>query len=77
VALADDHAVADAGLALVGVLSEKPNLEDLAEEMIDIAPFPSGWVAPLVHARVTAPPASTPPTYRARGSPRRASFAAR
>ena len=36
----DDHAVADAGLALVGVLSEQLGLEALAEELVDIAPFP-------------------------------------
>jgi hypothetical protein len=36
----DDHAVAGAGLALVGVLSEKLGLEDLAGELVDIKPFP-------------------------------------
>ncbi len=48
----DDHAVANAGLALVGVLSEKLGLEQLAEETIDIAPFPGRRVATLVHALV-------------------------
>ena len=32
----DDHAVADAGLALVGVLSEKLGLEVIAEELVDV-----------------------------------------
>ena len=48
----DDHAVANAGLALVGVLSEKLGLEKLAEQTIDIAPFPGRRVATLVHALV-------------------------
>ena len=48
----DDHAVANAGLALVGVLSEKLGLEKLVEETIDIAPFPGRRVATLVHALV-------------------------
>jgi hypothetical protein len=52
VAFDDDHAVAHAGLALVGLLSEKLGLQQLAEEMIDIAPFPGRRVATLVHALV-------------------------
>ena len=48
----DDHAVANAGLALVGVLSEKLGLEELAEEVVSIAPFPGRRVATLVHALV-------------------------
>lgn len=52
VAFDDDHAVANAGLALVGVLSEKLGLEELCEEMIDVAPFPGRRVATLVHAMV-------------------------
>lgn len=48
----DDHAVADAGLALVGVLSEKLGLEELAGELVDIHPFPGRRVATLVHAMV-------------------------
>jgi hypothetical protein len=52
VAFDDDHAVANAGLALVGVLSEKLGLEQLSEEMVDIAPFPGRRVATLVHAMV-------------------------
>ncbi len=48
----DDHAVADAGLALVGVLSARLGLEALAEELVDIAPFPGRRVATLVHAMV-------------------------
>ncbi len=48
----DDHAVANAGLALVGVLSEKLGLEELAEETVSIAPFPGRRVATLVHALV-------------------------
>jgi len=48
----DDHAVADAGLALVAVLSEKLGLESLAEELVDIHPFPGRRVATLVHAMV-------------------------
>lgn len=48
----DDHAVADSGLALVGVLSETLGLERLAEELIDLSPFPSRRVATLVHAMI-------------------------
>ena len=48
----DDHAVADAGLALVGVLSEKLGLEVIAEELVDVRPFPGRRVATLVHAMV-------------------------
>jgi hypothetical protein len=48
----DDHAVADAGLALVAVLSEKLGLEALAEELVGIHPFPGRRVATLVHAMV-------------------------
>jgi hypothetical protein len=48
----DDHAVADAGLALVAVLSEKLGLEAFADELVDIAPFPGRRVATLVHAMV-------------------------
>ena len=48
----DDHAVADAGLGLVGVLSEKLGLEVIAEELIDLHPFPGRRVATLVHAMV-------------------------
>jgi hypothetical protein len=48
----DDHAVADAGLALVAVLSEKLGLESLASELVDIHPFPGRRVATLVHAMV-------------------------
>jgi hypothetical protein len=52
VAFDDDHSVANAGLALVGLLSEKLGLQQLAEETIDIAPFPGRRVATLVHALV-------------------------
>jgi hypothetical protein len=48
----DDHAVADAGLALVAVLSEKLGLEVAAQELVDIQPFPGRRVATLVHAMV-------------------------
>ena len=48
----DDHAVADAGLALVGVLSEKLGLEVIAEELVEVHPFPGRRVATLVHAMV-------------------------
>jgi hypothetical protein len=48
----DDHAVADAGLALVAVLSEKLGLEALAAEHIDLHPFPGRRVATLIHAMV-------------------------
>jgi hypothetical protein len=37
----DDHAVANAGLALVGLLSERLGLEGRCAEMLDIAPFPA------------------------------------
>jgi hypothetical protein len=46
----DDHAVADARLSLVAVLSECLGLEALAEELVDISPFPGRRVATLVHA---------------------------
>ena len=52
VAFDDSHAVANAGLALAGLLSEKLGLEELCEETIDIAPFPGRRVATLVHALV-------------------------
>jgi len=52
VAFNDDHAVVNAGLALVGLLSEKLGLQQLAEETISIAPFPGRRVATLVHALV-------------------------
>jgi hypothetical protein len=77
VTLDDDHAVADGGLALVGVLSEKPGLEDLGEELIDIESFSGRRVTSLVHALVTEPPSSTTPTYRARVPPRGFSLAGR
>ena len=48
----DDHAVADAGLALVAVLSEKLGLEEAAQQVVDIHPFPGRRVATLVHAMV-------------------------
>jgi hypothetical protein len=69
----DDHAVADAGLALVAVLSEKLGLEELAQELVDIHPLPGRRVATLVHAMVAGRPSSTTPTCSARGRPRRCS----
>ena len=48
----DDHSVADAGLALVGVLSEKLGLMELAEQLVDVRPFPGRRIATLVHAMV-------------------------
>jgi hypothetical protein len=48
----DDHAVANAGLALAGLLSEKLGLEELCDERISIAPFPGRRAATLVHALV-------------------------
>jgi hypothetical protein len=48
----DDHAVSDAGLALIAVLSETLGLEELAGELVDIKPFPGRRVATLVHAIV-------------------------
>ena len=48
----DDHAVANAGLALAGLLSEKLGLEQLCDETISIAPFPGKRVATLVHSLV-------------------------
>lgn len=50
VACDNGHLVANAGLALVGVLSERLCLEVLCDETIDIAPFPGRRVATLVHA---------------------------
>jgi hypothetical protein len=52
VAFDDEHLVANAGLALVGVLSEKLGLEKLCEEFVDVRPFPGRRVATLVHAMV-------------------------
>ena len=48
----DDHCVADAGLALVGLLSEELGPHQLAEETISIPPFPGRRVATLVHPLV-------------------------
>ena len=48
----DPRAVADAGLALVGVLSETLGLEQLADQLVDVGPFPGRRVATLVHAMV-------------------------
>jgi len=48
----DDHSVADAGLALVAVLSEKLGLEELAQGIVDVHPLPGRRVATLVHAMV-------------------------
>ena len=48
----DDHAVANAGLALAGLLSEKLGLEELCDEKISIAPFPGRRCATLVHSLV-------------------------
>ena len=48
----DDHAVADAGLALVSVPSEMLGLEILVEELVEVHPFPGRRVATLAHAMV-------------------------
>ena len=48
----DDHAVANAGLALAGLLSEKLGLEALCDETIAIAPLPGRRAATLVHSLV-------------------------
>jgi hypothetical protein len=48
----DEHAVANAGLALAGLLSEKLGLESLCDEMISLAPFPGRRAATLVHSLV-------------------------
>lgn len=48
----DEHAVANAGLALAGLLSEKLGLEQLCDETISIAPFPGRRAATLVHSLV-------------------------
>ena len=48
----DEHAVANAGLALAGLLSEKLGLEDLCDERISVSPFPGRRCATLVHAMV-------------------------
>ena len=52
VAFDDEHLVANGGLALVGVLSEKLGLEALVQEFVDVKPFPGRRVATLVHAMV-------------------------
>ena len=46
----DDHAVANAGLALAGLLSENLGLEELCDETISIAPLPGRRAATLVHS---------------------------
>ncbi|MDA8285405.1 MAG: hypothetical protein M0Z42_19370 [Actinomycetota bacterium] len=61
----DTHAVAHAGLALVGTLSEHLGLEAVVDEHVDLAGRPGYFrpgrkVATLVHAVV--PTASTTPT---------------
>ena len=48
----DDHAVANAGLALAGLLSETLGLEELCDERISIDPFPGRRAATLVHTLV-------------------------
>jgi hypothetical protein len=48
----DGHAVANAGLALVSVLSETLGLEALVAELVDLHPFPGPRVATLVHSIV-------------------------
>ena len=48
----DGHAVANAGLALAGLLSEKLGLEALCDERISIGPFPGRRAATLVHSLV-------------------------
>jgi hypothetical protein len=48
----DDHAVANAGLALVSVLSDALGLEERSEALVDLKPFPGRRVATLVHAMV-------------------------
>jgi hypothetical protein len=48
VAFDDGHAVVRAGLALVGVLSEKLSLEELCDETISLVPFPGRRAATLV-----------------------------
>ena len=48
----DEHAIANAGLALAGLLSEKLGLEQLCDETISIAPFPGRRAATLVHSLV-------------------------
>jgi hypothetical protein len=48
----DDHAVANAGLALAGLLSEKLGLEEICDDTISIAPFPGRRAATLVHSLV-------------------------
>ena len=48
----DDHAVANAGLVLTSLLSEKLGLEELCDQTISIAPFPGRRTATLVHSLV-------------------------
>lgn len=48
----DDHAVANAGLVLAGLLSETLGLEALCDEAISLAPFPGRRAATLVHSLV-------------------------
>jgi len=74
VAFDDDHAVANAGLALVGVLSKELGLEELCEEMIDVAPFPGQRVATLVHAMVAGIACIEDVDVLCSGAPRRFSL---
>ena len=67
----DDHAVANAGLALVGLLSEKLGLEQLCDDTISISSFPGRSVATLAHSLVIGGPTSTTPTCCVRVRPRR------
>ena len=48
----DDHCVANAGLVLAGLLSEKLGLEQLCDDTISLAPFPGRRAATLVHSLV-------------------------
>jgi hypothetical protein len=70
----DDHAVANARFALVGILSGNLGLEELAEEAIEIAPFPgcrSSAVRPWAGGAQLHPPSAaavtsnTAPSLRA------------
>jgi hypothetical protein len=48
----DDHAVANGGFALTGLLSEKLGLEVLCNKTISMLPFPGRRSATLVHAMI-------------------------
>jgi hypothetical protein len=62
----DEHAVANAGLVLAGLLSEKRGLEEHCDKTISITPFPGGAPRRSWTHWSSEEPAATTPTYWAR-----------